>query len=119
VNNAPTQTTPPRVGLYAAPGAEYLAGTLAIWQAGGIVVPLATSHPQRELEYVLQDAGISAVGAHAADPLIMQPLSPSLHAATHAGADWGGERLQAYRGLSPEQGGPARYGLGFRLSQQL
>lgn len=79
---------PPRVGLYAvsflehsqqlgslcpspphahrphepqAPGAEYLAGTLAIWRAGGIVVPLATSHPPRELSYVLEDAGICAV----------------------------------------------------------
>lgn len=47
--------------LEQAPGAEYLAGTLAIWRAGGIVVPLATSHPPRELTYVLEDAGISAV----------------------------------------------------------
>ena len=80
-----SHSVPPRVGLYAvsrqsrlgshycsqvmhwphapqAPGAEYLAGTLAIWRAGGIVVPLATSHPPRELSYVLEDAGISAVG---------------------------------------------------------
>ncbi|GLI61914.1 hypothetical protein VaNZ11_004438 [Volvox africanus] len=52
---------PPRVGLYAAPGPEYLAATWAVWQAGGIVVPLATSHPQPELSYVCQDAGVSAV----------------------------------------------------------
>ncbi len=37
------------------------AGTLGIWQAGGIAVPLATSHPPPELDYVLQDAGLSAV----------------------------------------------------------
>ncbi|EFJ50094.1 hypothetical protein VOLCADRAFT_104041 [Volvox carteri f. nagariensis] len=53
--------TPPRVGLYAAPGPEYLAATWAVWQAGGIVVPLATSHPPPELSYVCQDAGVSAV----------------------------------------------------------
>ncbi|GIL63407.1 hypothetical protein Vafri_17443 [Volvox africanus] len=52
---------PPRVGLYAAPGPEYLAATWAVWQAGGIVVPLATSHPPPELSYVCQDAGLSAV----------------------------------------------------------
>ncbi|GAX83846.1 hypothetical protein CEUSTIGMA_g11270.t1 [Chlamydomonas eustigma] len=52
---------PPRVGIYSAPGAEYLAGTLAIWKAGCIAVPLAVSHPPRELAYVLQDSGITAV----------------------------------------------------------
>ncbi|GLC43965.1 hypothetical protein PLESTB_000214700 [Pleodorina starrii] len=52
---------PPRVGLYADPGPEYLAATWAVWQAGGIVVPLATSHPPPELSYVCQDAGVSAV----------------------------------------------------------
>eukprot|EP00798_Chlamydomonas_sp_ICE-L_P015322 gene15322-21406_t len=51
----------PRIGLYAQPGVEYVAGTLAIWQAGGIAVPLATSHPPAELSYVFQDAGLSAV----------------------------------------------------------
>ena len=91
VGKASKQAAPPRIGLYAvrhsqtigdhgyhgitahatmhacgtpleqAPGAEYLAGTLAIWRAGGIFVPLATSHPPRELTYVLEDAGISAV----------------------------------------------------------
>ncbi|MEW5300790.1 MAG: hypothetical protein WDW38_005288 [Sanguina aurantia] len=52
---------PPRIGLYAAPGPEFVAGTWAIWQAGGIVVPLATSHPPKELSYVFQDAGLSTV----------------------------------------------------------
>jgi acyl-CoA synthetase (AMP-forming)/AMP-acid ligase II len=51
----------PRIGLVAAPGPEYVAATWAIWQSGGIAVPLATSHPARELQYVLEDAGISQV----------------------------------------------------------
>lgn len=60
--HSPSASTPPRIGLYAAPGPEYVLGTLAIWQAGGITVPLATSHPPAELDYVFQDAGLSMVG---------------------------------------------------------
>jgi acyl-CoA synthetase (AMP-forming)/AMP-acid ligase II len=29
--------------------------------AGGVAVPLAVSHPPHELDYVIRDAGISAV----------------------------------------------------------
>lgn len=51
----------PRIGLYASPGMPYVAGTWASWMSGGVVVPLAVTHPKHELEYVIQDAGISAV----------------------------------------------------------
>ena len=51
----------PRVGLHAAPGIQYVAATLAIWQSGGIVVPLGSSFPPAELSYLFQDAGISSV----------------------------------------------------------
>jgi acyl-CoA synthetase (AMP-forming)/AMP-acid ligase II len=51
----------PRVGIYAAPGPEYVSSTWGSWLAGGIAVPLATSHPYRELDYVIKDAGISTV----------------------------------------------------------
>ncbi|GFR49198.1 hypothetical protein Agub_g11223 [Astrephomene gubernaculifera] len=73
-------TAPPRVGLYAAPGPEYLAATWAVWQAGGIVVPLATSHPPSELSYVCQDAGVSAVR-----PSSPRPGIPAGHHSTPAG----------------------------------
>jgi len=53
----------PRVGIYAAPGAPYVASTWATWMTGGIAVPLAVSHPAKELQYVIEDAGISAVRA--------------------------------------------------------
>jgi len=52
---------PPRIGLYATPGVEYAVGTLAIWQSGGIAVPLGTSFPPAELSYLFQDAGIGLV----------------------------------------------------------
>ncbi len=51
----------PRVGIYAAPGAPYVAATWAAWMVGGVAVPLAVSHPAKEIAYVLEDAGVSAV----------------------------------------------------------
>ena len=38
------------------PGRTHVALQLGIWTAGAIAVPLAVSHPLRELEYVLDDA---------------------------------------------------------------
>ncbi|KAF6260638.1 hypothetical protein COO60DRAFT_1684228 [Scenedesmus sp. NREL 46B-D3] len=40
---------------------QYVAATWATWMAGGVAVPLAVSHPPQELEYVIRDAGVSAV----------------------------------------------------------
>jgi len=51
----------PRVGIYFKPGVEYVAATWATWMAGGIVVPLATSHTETELQHVIEDAGIRVV----------------------------------------------------------
>jgi malonyl-CoA/methylmalonyl-CoA synthetase len=55
---------PPRVALLAPPGWDFVTAQWAIWAAGGMVVPLATSHPTPELEYVLDDALPSAVVVH-------------------------------------------------------
>ena len=52
----------PRIGIYAEPGLPYVAATYASWMSGGIAVPMAVSHPQHELDYVIRDAGLSAVG---------------------------------------------------------
>ena len=54
---------PPRIGLHAAAGPEYVVGTWAAWMSGCIVVPLATSHPAKELSYVFTDAGLAMVGS--------------------------------------------------------
>jgi acyl-CoA synthetase (AMP-forming)/AMP-acid ligase II len=45
---------------------QYVAATYAAWMAGAVAVPLAVSHPPQELDYVIRDAGISAVRAAAA-----------------------------------------------------
>ncbi|MGE0555426.1 MAG: acyl-CoA synthetase [Gemmatimonadales bacterium] len=52
-----------RIAYLIAPGAEHAAIQWAIWRAGGIAVPLALSHPERELAYVLEDAGASLLVA--------------------------------------------------------
>ena len=46
------------------PGFEYVVTQWAIWRAGGIAVPLCPDHPEREIEYVIDDADCAAlVGA--------------------------------------------------------
>jgi malonyl-CoA/methylmalonyl-CoA synthetase len=50
---------------------SYVAVQWGVWRAGGIAVPLATSHPPAEWEYVLRDAAAEVVvaGAEFADAL--------------------------------------------------
>jgi malonyl-CoA/methylmalonyl-CoA synthetase len=53
-----------RVAFLAPPGWHYVAVQWGIWRAGGIAVPLATSHPLAEQEYVVRDADAAVVMAH-------------------------------------------------------
>jgi malonyl-CoA/methylmalonyl-CoA synthetase len=55
-----------RICYLVPPGWEYAAVQWGIWRAGGIGVPLATSHPTAELAYVLDDADPEAVVVHPA-----------------------------------------------------
>ncbi|KAG2497238.1 hypothetical protein HYH03_004826 [Edaphochlamys debaryana] len=86
---------PPRVGLFASPGPEYLAATWAVWQAGGIVVPLATSHPPPELDYVCRDAGVAAVLAPPDQETRLGPITRRAGAAL--------QLLEPLTGGTPEQ----------------
>jgi malonyl-CoA/methylmalonyl-CoA synthetase len=45
-------------------GWEYVAVQWGVWRAGGLGVPLATSHPPAELAFVLEDADPEAVVVH-------------------------------------------------------
>ena len=54
----------PRIAFLVPPGFEYVAVQWGVWRAGGVAVPMAVSHPPFELEYVLDDAGPSALIAH-------------------------------------------------------
>ncbi|MXX73102.1 MAG: AMP-binding protein, partial [Gemmatimonadetes bacterium] len=50
-----------RVAYLVRPGRSHVAAQLGIWAGGAIAVPLALTHPRRELEYVLDDACPRAV----------------------------------------------------------
>lgn len=50
-----------RVAFLVPPSFMYAAVQRGIWQAGGVAVPLATSHPPPELEYVIRDSGATCV----------------------------------------------------------
>lgn len=43
---------------------DHVAMQWAIWGAGGIAVPLCTSHPAQELEYTIQDSGADLIIIH-------------------------------------------------------
>jgi malonyl-CoA/methylmalonyl-CoA synthetase len=53
-----------RVAFLAPPGWDYVAVQWGVWRAGGVAVPLAVSHPEAELEYVVLDADAEIVVAH-------------------------------------------------------
>ena len=50
-----------RVAFLVPPGARYVALQWGIWAAGGVSVPLCTSHPRGELEHVVTDSGASVL----------------------------------------------------------
>ncbi len=53
-----------RVAFRAPSTFHHVATQWGIWRAGGIAVPLATSHPPAELEHVVSDADAAVVLAH-------------------------------------------------------
>jgi malonyl-CoA/methylmalonyl-CoA synthetase len=64
-----------RVAFLVAPGFTHVALQWGIWRAGGIAVPLATSHPAAELDYVIRDADAAIVVADAVAAEMLQPLA--------------------------------------------
>src|SRR5204863_8188717 len=47
-----------RVAILATPGHDFVTALLGVWRAGGIAVPFHPDHPDAELEYVVEDAGV-------------------------------------------------------------
>jgi len=50
-----------RIAFMVNPGFNYVKTLWAVWQAGGIAVPLCITHPLPSLEYVLEDTGATAL----------------------------------------------------------
>ena len=70
-----------RVAFQIAPGFEHVAVQWGIWRAGGIAVPLPMDYTERELEYLLRDADVSAVFApqlsHPPSDAVAQAVRPA------------------------------------------
>jgi malonyl-CoA/methylmalonyl-CoA synthetase len=67
-----------RVAFLVPPGWQHVAVQWGIWRAGGIAVPLATSHPEAELAYVIEDADAETVVGHPEFAEVMGPLARRL-----------------------------------------
>ena len=66
-----------RVAFMCPPSFQYVVIQWAIWRAGGVAVPLALTHPEPELKYVLSDADVSIVVGHPKFESILRHLSIS------------------------------------------
>ena len=64
-----------RVVFLVEPGFGYVAVQRGIWRAGGVAVPLATSHPAKELDYVIRDSGATIAVADPANADMLAPLA--------------------------------------------
>src|SRR5688572_4983410 len=53
-----------RIALLMPPGLGYVAGMMAGWMSGAMLVPLCTDHPPAELEHVLADAQVKIILCH-------------------------------------------------------
>ena len=62
-----------RVGYLVEPGIDHVAAQWGIWLAGGIAVPIAQSHPAREIEYLLDNSEATST---IASPELASRLAP-------------------------------------------
>jgi malonyl-CoA/methylmalonyl-CoA synthetase len=64
-----------RVGILCTPGHDFVVAMLACWRAGGLAVPMNPSHPDAELEYVCDDAGVGTVVVSSEHQALAQRVS--------------------------------------------
>ncbi len=62
-----------RIAFMVNPGFDYVKTLWAIWQAGGIAVPLCITHPLPSLEYVLEDTAASTIVLSKEYLAVLQP----------------------------------------------
>ena len=62
-----------RVAFMVNPGFDYVKTLWAIWQAGGVAVPLCITHPLPSLEYVLEDTGAHLIVLSKEYEIVLQP----------------------------------------------
>ena len=64
-----------RVAFMVTPSFDYVAVQWAIWQAGGVGVPLCTTHPLASLQYVIEDTAAEIIVVSPQYEMILKPLS--------------------------------------------
>lgn len=64
-----------RVAFMATPGMDYVKTQWGIWRAGGIAVPLCTSHPLPALRYTLEDSMAEVLVVSSAYEALLKPLA--------------------------------------------
>ena len=64
-----------RVAFFVTPGFDFVALLFGIWQAGGIAVPLALSHPAAEREQAIRSADASIVVAGPEHAELLAPIA--------------------------------------------
>lgn len=63
------------VAFMVSPGFDYVITQWAIWQAGGIAVPLCTTYPPPSLQYVIDDTSAKIIVASAIFEETLRPLA--------------------------------------------
>jgi malonyl-CoA/methylmalonyl-CoA synthetase len=86
-----------------APGCRHVVVQWAIWRAGGIAVPLAPSHPPREVAYVLDDARPRMAVADDELAERLRPLAAERGIALLRAAELASAPAAPIPGLAPER----------------
>jgi malonyl-CoA/methylmalonyl-CoA synthetase len=100
-----------RVAFLTPPGLDYVVAQWAIWRAGGVAVPLCTTHPAPELDYVLGDCGASLAVVHPAFAPLLEPLARERGARVYSTAELAAPaaRAAALPDVAPERGAMLLY----------
>ena len=64
-----------RVAFHVPPSFAWVAVRQGIWRAGGVAVPLATSHPAAELEFTIRDSEAACVVVHPSSAALLAPIA--------------------------------------------
>ena len=64
-----------RVAFMVTPSFDYVAIQWAIWQAGGVAIPLCTTHPLTSLQYVIEDTAAEIIVVSPQYEMLLKPLS--------------------------------------------
>ena len=64
-----------RVAFMVTPSFDYVAVQWSIWQAGGVGIPLCTTHPLASLQYVIEDTAAEIIVVSPQYEMLLKPLS--------------------------------------------